>query len=189
MAKYFKYIKLGCLALPFLLGFNSVANAVKFEVKGNIIKGSCKVVSPTLDVTFNLPIQTNTIKEAVTDKTHVKQFLFGYECDSFDFSNGNAGVPYLMKITSGSGTEVNSMNKIYPTNNITNSAFVLWSCKDDESSCKIVELSKSEHVPFTIKGNGKAENLFEVSVVKLDGESSLKPGELLSSIDITLEQP
>lgn len=58
MAKYFKYIKLGCLTLPFLLGFNSVANAVKFEVKGNIIKGSCKVVSPTLDVTFNLPIQT-----------------------------------------------------------------------------------------------------------------------------------
>ncbi|MEX9754416.1 fimbrial protein [Providencia vermicola] len=191
MAIYVKNSKLrhSILLVAAFFSTVSVIHAdTQFEVKGNIIKGSCAVSASSMTVEFPMAIQTNSVKSELDDKTHVQPFELKYTCDSFDLS-GNAGAPYNMVISLGTGTSVTQNNKIYPTNNVTNGAFVLYHCDESKQNCQIVDINSGGLVPFTVKANGESLRNFEVAVVKLDAANSLVPGPLLSAVDIVLEQP
>ncbi|EJD6081269.1 MULTISPECIES: hypothetical protein [Providencia] len=158
------------------------------EVIGSVSKGTCSVAVPDKEVVFSDVILTRNVKLSLNDKTYVKPFTFNYSCEDFDFSN-NATSPFMMKITAANGTSVTQDNRLHPANNVTHAAFILSSCDNDKKNCEIVDVNSGGIINFNIEQNGNLEKHFEVSIVKLDSSQELTPGELVSSVDITLVQP
>ncbi len=160
--------------------------AVELSILGNVSKGTCSASLNDMKIVFEKPLFIPNIKENVEDKTYVKPFSLKYKCSDFDFSSSTGN--YLMKIVPGNGTLVDENNKIYPTSNVTNAAFVLRSCDSNKSNCKIVNLRNGGELPFDVIVNGDLEHHFEVSVVQL-GATSLKSGELVVAVDVNFLQP
>lgn len=173
-------------SIVLFFGGTSPSQSVDFEVTGKVIQGTCSFLTSDMEVKFDNALMTANIKEDINDRTYVKPFSLKYSCSDFNFSSGSAS--YVMKLAGSAGVSIDPENKIYPTSNLTKAAFILKSCDFNKNNCKVVDFNNGGLVSLSIPSNSDFEENFEVSVVKLAGET-LKAGDLVVAVDVTFLQP
>lgn len=166
--------------------FSYSVKAEELRIIGSVSKGTCSFDVDKTIINFKKPLQIALIKDDLNDKTYSMPFSIEYTCEEFDLSEGSA--PFLMKVSAGTATEVDTENRIYPTNNITKAAFVLFSCDENKNNCNVVDINSGNTLPLVITANSTLQSHFEVSVIKQGVDTPL-PGSLLATVDITLLQP
>lgn len=174
----------GLLLIPLTFSsFSAVDSNAVLIVKGKVTRGTCAFTLPDQTVTFSQSILAANVAEIGEKEENKIPFSIGYSCQEFTDETPDMEVV----IKAGAGTQI-GINKISPTTNMTNSSFVLYDCKNNNSDCTLVNFKSGASSVYLTTGNGNKNKDFAVEVVKKE-TAQPQPGALKAILALNIIQP